>query len=166
MKVTIIFGSSGGSTEEIAQSISKNLSCETELIDIANASIDDFKNNTNLILGTSTWGDGDLQDDWEDFFDNLDDIDFSGKKVALFGLGDQDSYSDTFLDAMGTLYTFVKEKKATIIGNGVDSSSFDFEESTAHINNSFVGLAIDEDNQSELSETRVKEWTKKLNNSF
>ena len=166
MKVTIIFGSSGGTTEEIAQSISENLSCETELIDITNASKEDFINNTNLILGTSTWGDGDLQDDWEDFVDNLDDIDFSGKKVALFGLGDQDSYADSFLDGMGTLYEKTKERGATIIGDGVDSSSFDFYESTALKDGTFVGLAIDEDNQSELSQERIKVWTQSLKNKF
>ncbi len=166
MQVTIIFGSTGGTTEEVAQAIAENLSCETQLIDIANASIDDFKNSENIILGTSTWGDGDLQDDWEDFFENLDNIDFSTKKVALFGLGDQDSYEDTFLDGMGTLYTKVKEKGASIIGDGVDSSGFDFEESTAQVDGSFVGLAIDDDNQSELSEERIKEWTKKIANSF
>ena len=166
MKVTIIFGSTGGTTEEVAQAIAENLSCETQLIDVANASIDDFKNSENIILGTSTWGEGDLQDDWEDFFENLDNIDFSTKKVALFGLGDQDSYEDTFLDGMGTLYTKVKEKGATIIGDGVDSSGFDFEESTAQIDGAFVGLAIDDDNQSELSELRIKEWTKKIDSNF
>lgn len=166
MQITIIFGSSGGVTKEIAQKISNNLDGETELIDVANATIENFENSSILILGTSTWGEGDLQDDWEDFIDNLDNIDFSGKKVALFGVGDQDSYYDSFLNGMGTLYAKVKEKGATIIGDGVDLSDFDFEESTAIENNAFVGLAIDEDNQSDLTDNRIIEWTKKLSNSI
>lgn len=166
MQITIIYGSTGGSTEEIAQSIAKNLSCETNLIDVADASAEDFKNSSNLILGTSTWGDGDLQDDWEDFFEELDNIDFNGKKVAFFGTGDQESYYDTFLDGMGTLHEKVKEQGGTIVGDGVSIENFDFGESTALINGTFVGLAIDEDNQDELSEKRVKEWTKKIDAIF
>jgi len=166
MQVVIIFGSTGGATEEVAKKIAENLTYETKIIDIVNATVEDFSNSENLILGTSTWGDGDLQDDWEEFFDNLDEIDFNDKKVALFGIGDQDSYEDTFLDGMGTLYAKVKEKGATIVGDSVDASSFDFEESTAIIDGSFIGLAIDEDNQSELSDERIKIWTESLKSSF
>ncbi len=162
----IIYGSTGGSTGDIAQMISDELSCESTLIDISDATNSDFEDCENLILGTSTWGDGDLQDDWDDFFPALDEIDFSGKKVAFFGMGDQDSYFDTFADGMGTLYQKVKEKGGTIVGDDVDGSSFDFGESTAFINDKFVGLVIDDDNQSELSEERVKQWTKKLNTIF
>ncbi len=166
MQITIIFGSTGGSTEEVAQKIAENLSCETKLVDISNASNEDFQNSTNLILGTSTWGDGDLQDDWEDFFDELDNIDFNDKKIALFGLGDQDSYYDTFLDGMGILYNKVKERGATIVGDNVDISDFEFGESTACIDGSFVGLAIDEDNQNNMSDERIKTWTKNLESKF
>jgi flavodoxin I len=163
--IKIIFGSTEGATQEVAETIAQELSHETEVIDIADASNDDF-DCENLILGTSTWGDGELQEDWDDFFSNLDDIDFSGKKVAFFGLGDQESYCDVFVDGMGTLYEKVKEKGGTIIGGDVDGDSFDFEESTAFIDEKFVGLVIDEDNQSELTEDRIKEWTAKINSSF
>lgn len=166
MQITIIYGSTGGSTEEVAQRIAEQLSCETTLVDVANASKEDFENSSNIILGTSTWGDGDLQDDWEDFFEELDDIDFTGKKVAFYGLGDQDSYYDTFLNGMGTLYAKVKEKGAIIVGDGVSTDSYDFGESTAEVNGTFVGLGIDEDNQSELSEERIASWTKDLEDKF
>ncbi len=161
MQVTIIYGSTGGATGDAAQLIADRLSCETKLVDIADGSKEDFE-GSHLILGTSTWGDGDLQDDWDDFFDTLDEIDFSGKTVALFGIGDQDSYYDTFVDGMGILYEKAKEKGATIIGDGVDASSFDFGESRSIVDGSFVGLVLDEDNQDELSEERIKEWTKKI----
>lgn len=97
MQITIIYGSSGGATGDVAESIAEKLSAETNVVDIANASNSDFEDATHLILGTSTWGDGELQDDWDDFFSNLDDIDFSGKKVAFFGLGDQDFIMILFL---------------------------------------------------------------------
>lgn len=166
MQITIIYGSSGGATGDVAESIAEKLSAETNVVDIANASNSDFEDATHLILGTSTWGDGELQDDWDDFFSNLDDIDFSGKKVAFFGLGDQDSYYDTFLDGMGTLYEKVKEKGGTIVGDGVSAEGFDFGESTAIVEGKFVGLALDEDNQADLSDDRIDAWVSSINSQF
>ncbi len=164
--IKIIFGSMGGATQDVAEAIAQELTHETELVNITDASNEDFEDSTNLILGTSTWGDGELQDDWEDFIENLDTIDFTGKKVALFGLGDQESYYDTFVGGLGILYEKVKERGATIIGDGIDSGSFDFGESSALVNDKFVGLVVDEDNQSELTEDRIKEWIAKINSSF
>ncbi len=164
--IKIIFGSMGGATQEVAEAIAEELSHEVQIVDIADASSEDFEDSANLILGTSTWGDGELQDDWDDFFPNLDDIDFSGKKVAFFGVGDQEAYYDTFVFGLGTLYEKVKERGAIIVGGDVDSSSFDFGESTALVDSKFIGLVIDEDNQSELTQERIKEWVKKIYNCF
>ncbi len=165
MQVTIIYGSTGGATGDAAQSIAEKLSCETKLVDIADGSKEDFAGE-NLILGTSTWGDGDLQDDWDDFFETLDEIDFSGKTVAFYGIGDQDSYHDTFVDGMGILYEKVKEKGGAVVGDKQDISGYDYGESRAVVDGAFVGLALDEDNQDELSEERIAAWTDGLNRVF
>lgn len=163
MQITIVYGSSAGATQNVAEQIAENLSShEIKLIDVSRAKIEDLQEAQILILGTSTWGDGDLQDDWDDFSSNLDSIDFSDKKVAFFGLGDQESYYDTFADGMGILYEKVSQKGANIIGNGVNGDSFDFGSSRAFIDGKFVGLVVDEDNQSNLSTTRISEWTKLL----
>lgn len=95
MKSTIVvYGSSTGICEDIAATIANKLG-----VDSMNAS--DFNEDTianfdNLILGTSTWGAGELQDDWYDAVNVLKSADLSGKTVALFGCGDSESYSDTF----------------------------------------------------------------------
>lgn len=108
-----------------------------------------------MILGSSTWGDGDLQDDWESF--DFDAIEISGKKVALFGFGDSASYPDTFCNAIGKLYNIFVKKGAQIFGF-VDTDGYDFDESEAVKDGKFVGLALDNDNQSELTEERIKSW--------
>lgn len=166
MQVTILYGSSTGATQNVAEMIAQNLEAETTLIDVANANIDNLQNAENIILGTSTWGEGDLQDDWESFLPQLQEINWDGKKVALFGLGDQETYYDSFADGLGILFETLKNQGAQIIGDGIDTSEYDFGESRAVINGKFAGLVIDEENQSQLSEQRIKDWSQSLQNQF
>ena len=110
-----------------------------------------------LILGSSTWGLGDLQDDWEVQINNLKKLDLSGKKVAFFGTGDQASYPDTFVDAMGILYDAADETNASLIG-AWPVDGYEHTESLAVRNGKFVGLALDEDNQADLTGERITGW--------
>lgn len=166
MAVGIFYGSSSGATEEVARMIQEALGVEADLINIAEAKPEDFDRYDKIILGSSTWGDGDLQDDWEDFFDEFKKIDLTGKTVALFGLGDQEEYPDTFVDAMGILYKQALKNGAEIVGSGWPSEEYDFDESTAFVDNAFVGLAIDEDNQENLTSQRVHEWVNRIREFF
>lgn len=166
MAIGIFYGSSGGVTEDIAKLIKKELNIQADLIDISDATADNFDKYSGLILGTSTWGDGDLQDDWDDFFEEFKNIDLTGKSVALFGVGDQDSYPDTFLNGLGTLYAQTTKNGATVIGNDYSTQGYDFDESTACVDDKFVGLAIDEDNQSELTKQRVSKWSENIRKYF
>lgn len=160
-KIGIFYGSTNGVTEDIAQMIGKKLGDDATVHDIASASKDDLQQCDLLIFGTSTWGDGDIQDDWYDFIDDLDLIDYMGKKVALFGLGDQEGYPETFVDGIGTLYDKLKENSAEVIGEwAVDG--YEYDGSTAEREGKFVGLPLDEDNQPELTEERVDQWLELL----
>ena len=94
-----------------------------------------------------------------------ENVDFSDKTVALFGLGDQEEYCDNFLDGMGTLYDKVVEGGATVVGNW-STDGYDHDESTAIRNDEFVGLALDEDNQDELSNERVEKWVEQISPYF
>lgn len=107
-----------------------------------------------------------IQDDWETFYDNeLDSIDFSGKKVAYFGEGDQDGYADSFQDAMGMLEEKIAELGGETAGYW-STEGYSFSESKAVRDGKFVGLALDEDNQSELTEERIKRWVAQLKQEF
>ena len=162
MSIGIFYGSSGGATESVAKMIKDKLEVESDLIDIADASRDSFGEYTEIILGTSTWGEGELQDDWEDAFADFEAVDFSGKTVALFGLGDQEGYADNFLDGMGTLYQTLIKNGANIIGNNWSTKGYEFDKSTAVVDGAFVGLAIDDDNQDDLTEERVAQWVPEI----
>ena len=156
MATAIFYASSVGNTEDIAKRLSTKLG-DIDTYNICDEGIEKINNYEKIIFGVSTWGDGDLQDDWEDSWGDFCDINFSDKTIALFGLGDQDSYADTFVDGLGTMYEALKDTGANIIGfTSVDG--FEHEESTAQIENEFVGLVLDEDNQDDLSEERIDAW--------
>lgn len=106
-----------------------------------------------------------MQDDFEDFLDILDKIDFTGKKVALFGLGDQSTYSSSFVDAMGVLYDWLKKKKVNLVGS-VSTEGYTFENSLALRNSKLVGLALDEEYESHKSKERVNKWVEELKKEF
>lgn len=162
-KIGLFYGSDTGTTEEYAEKIKDAFSKEVELHNIADSSKEDIEAYDNLILASSTWGDGDLQADWEDFEANLSDIDFSNKTVALVGIGDQGTYGDTFCNALGHLYEYTKA--ANIIGK-TSTDGYDYEESTAEVNGEFVGLVLDDVNQDELTEERIQTWVNQIEDSF
>lgn len=154
-KVGIFFGSDGGNSKTVAENIAKELG-DAEVIDVASASKDQFGTFKNLILVTPTYGSGDLQTDWEDFLDSLSESDFSGKVVGLVGLGDQDTYSDTFCDGISHIYNKAKGS-ATIVGQ-TSTDGYEFSDSQSVVDGKFVGLALDEDNQDDKTADRIKNW--------
>jgi flavodoxin I len=119
-----------------------------------------------LIIGCPTWDIGELQSDWDGFYqEELDNINFSGKKVAYFGTGDQVGYAENFQDAMGILEAKISSLGGTTVGYwSIDG--YEHEASKAEKNGKFVGLALDEDNQSELTDSRIREWVTQLKNEF
>ena len=157
-RIGIFYGSSTGDTERIALLVQKKIGSDKVIMhDIIESKAEDLTKYSFLILGISTWGIGKIQDDWEMFLPNIKNIDFAGKKIALFGLGDQESYPDTFADALGILYDTIKSLGCSIIGEWpVDG--YEFIHSKAERNGKFVGLVLDERNQPELTEKRVNSW--------
>lgn len=157
--IGLFFGSTTGKTEYAAETIQTEFGGEdvVALHNIANTEDSEFDDYQCLIIACPTWNIGDLQDDWEAYFPQLDDIDFSGKKVAYFGTGDQIGYSDNFMDAMGILEEKISERGGTTVGYW-STDGYDFNESRALKDGKFVGLALDEDNQSDLTDKRIKAW--------
>lgn len=168
MKIGLFFGSDEGNTESVAYRIQSHFNdAEIDVRDIADVTQLDFSNYQLMILGIPTWDFGQIQSDWEEFWDDLKEIDFAGKTVALFGLGDQFGYADYFLDAMGMLHEVLINNGAQIIGHW-PAEGYDFEESKAFDKktNHFVGLALDEDQQEELTDVRIQQWCEKIKGSL
>lgn len=154
-KTIVVFGSSTGTCEGIASDIAAKLGAET--INVSDMTADTVAANDNLILGTSTWGAGEVQDDWYDGLKVLKGADLSGKTVALFGCGDSASYSDTFCSGMAEIYNAARQAGASIIG-AVDASEYSYDGSEAVIDGKFVGLALDNDNEESKTAGRIDAW--------
>ncbi len=161
-KIGLFYGTDTGNTEriakELASKIEKQLGPNTvDILEIYKKKANDMAAYDLLILGMPTWYDGELQGDWEEFVPEMEQIDFSGKKVAFFGLGDQYGYASYFCDALGVFADIAEKNHAKICGTwSVDGYEHDF--SKAQRGNVFVGLCLDVDNQDELTEERLNAW--------
>ena len=160
--IASIYGSSTEHTKDAAERIAELLAdYSPTLVDIYDGDEEPFHNHDILILGVSTWGVMDLQDDWNDFYPKLDQMDLSGKTVALFGMGDASIYPSSYVDAIGILYEIVTKQGATVIGQ-VPTDGYDFEYSRAVVDDMFVGLPLDDDYEPELTEGRIVKWVEQL----
>ena len=138
-----------------------------ELVDIRNVKetpLAEMADYDFLILGISTWDFGEIQEDWNEIWDQIDGLSLNGKTVALFGLGDQEGYGEWYLDAMGMLHDELKKTGANLIGYWPNDESYEFEASKAltEDGSQFVGLALDEDSQYELSDERIATWIEQV----
>lgn len=160
MKSTIvIYGSTTGTCEAIAEKIASKIGAST--LNVQNLDSDVISRYDNLILGTSTWGSGEMQDDWYDGLPKLQNANLSGKTIALFGCGDADSYCDTFVGGMAEIYNGVKDSGAKIIG-AVSVDGYTFDGSEAVIDGKFVGLPLDDVNECEKTDSRIDAWLEQI----
>lgn len=166
-QIGLFYGSTTGKTEEAAERIQAAFGGDAavRLHDISEAENSDFEQYDNLIIACPTWDIGELQSDWDGYYPDLDELDFSGKKVAYVGTGDQIGYADNFQDAMGILEAKISELGGKTVGHW-STEGYDFNESKAVKNGKFVGLALDEDNQSELTDERISKWVTQLKSEF
>jgi len=158
--VGLFFGSDTGITEEVTNDIVDAFDT-VEVKEISEATANDFEQYDFILLGLSTWYDGDLQSDWEVFYDEFKTIDFTNKKVAIYGLGDQIGYAEYFIDGVGMLAEIVLQNGGEVIGKW-PVEGYRHTESKAIIPGDeayFYGLALDSDNESFLNEERINKWT-------
>jgi flavodoxin I len=167
MRRTGIFygGVVDGNTKSVADQLAKLLNVPSEdVINIADASSETLNKYSRLIFGTSSWGIGGAHYDWENFVNLLSDVEFKGKKVAIFGLGDQKKYPESFVDGMGLIYCRLPAKDCVIGFTSTDGYNYYF--SMAERDGRFVGLALDDDTQSELTIPRLAVWAEQLKKEF
>jgi flavodoxin I len=171
VKVGVFFGTDTGNTRRIAKDIAAALGSDiaAKPVNVRNATADDMLAYDALILGVPTYGEGQLPGlstgnattSWEEFLPTLIGWDFSGKKVAIYGLGNQKSYPTEFVDAMFYLYEQFEQCGATLIG-AWETEGYRFQASKAVVNHRFVGLALDQENQKDLTPARLESWLKML----
>ena len=167
-KIGLFYGSSTCYTEIAAEKIRDWFGDDlVDIHDIAESPVILMEDYDFLILGIPTWDYGELQEDWENCWDDLDNLDLSGKAVALYGLGDQVGYPEWFQDALGFLWAKVVNQGARTVG-AWPAEGYEFEDSKGLTDDErrFVGLALDEENEFELSEERIDRWCRQIRAEF
>lgn len=164
-KIGIFFGSTEGNTERVVNQIVEMLGDDAALHNVNSSTADDMQEYNYLILACPTWEIGRLQEDWDSFIDEIENVDYSGKKVTYVGLGDADGYPDTFQDALGIIHDRIKDKGATFVG-AWPTEGYNFNASKGVVNGKFLGLVLDEDNQKDLTQGRIDKWIAELRNEF
>ncbi|MFT7267498.1 MAG: flavodoxin II [Porticoccus sp.] len=173
MTIGLFYGTSTCYTEMVAEKIAANLNrsdnnkATVGLYNITEESLSSMELYDHLIIGTPTWDYGELQEDWEKVWNEIDTLNISDKTVALFGLGDQIGHPEWFLDAMGYLWAKIYAQGGITVGYW-PVSEFKFNQSKAMNANQqyFVGLAIDDKNQFELTDKSISSWCAQVYKEF
>lgn len=151
--------------EKIIEAFTQHIpDVKVDFFDIKDAGLNNTAHYDYLIFGISTWDFGEIQEDWEAQWQDVAELDLDGKLVMLYGLGDQYGYAEWFQDALGMLHDVVVARGAAVVGYWPNTPDYEFEQSKALINDNktFVGLALDDENQFELTEDRIKRWVLQL----
>ena len=165
MQIGLFFGSTTCYTEMAAEKIRDIIGAD--IVSLHNIKDEPLKNAEQydfIIFGISTWDFGEIQEDWESKWDDIKDVDLNGKTIALFGMGDQQGYGQWFQDALGMLHDEINAQAITQLGFWPNDSNYEFEASKALTEDGkqFVGLALDEDSQYELSDERIATWVEQV----
>ncbi len=164
--ILLVFGTDTGNTEEVADKICDAFAqhgCAVEMVNITDVEAEQYEEQDLIIFGIPTWDFGGIQGDFEEVEADLEALKLPGKTVALYGLGDQLGYGYYFVDAMGWVKEKLHDSGARFIG-AWPTEGYDFDESrAANADKSFFcGLAIDEDQQFDLTDDRIETWVKQL----
>lgn len=169
-KIAIFYGPLGGNTEKVAKKLAETFGSDKAiLLPVKDATEMDIEPYDSIIFGgpttgTHTWRDQ-HENDWDQFLVRMAQMDFSKKKCAIFGLGDHVAYAHHFVDDVGVMAQRVEEAGGSLVGL-VPVADYVFEESKAQRGDMFLGLAIDEDFESEKTDHRIKSWVDQLLNEF
>ena len=165
----LIYGTDTGKTENVINDYLLDLFNENfkvEVVEVLDIKPEDWESHDFYVLGIPTWYDGLLQSDWEDYFDDFQEIDFTDKTVALFGLGDQIGYAEYFCDGIGILAESIIKNGGKIIGSW-SKEEYEYLKSKAEMNETTLyGLALDEDNEDDLTQERCQKWVEQLKNEI
>ena len=169
-KIGLFYGTDTGNTERVAKRLKEIIDGKlgegtVDFLEIYKKKQDDMAKYDTLILGMPTWYDGELQGDWEEFIPEMGKIDFSNKKVAFFGLGDQYGYASYFCDALGVFAEIAEKGKGSLVGFW-PTAGFEHDFSKAQRGDQFVGLCLDVDNQDDQTEERLQKWAAQIVNEF
>ena len=171
-KTALFYSPEGGNVNRVANKLGELIGNDkVDIVPVKEVEKGDLAKYHKIILVGSTvgadhWDNEIIVDEWIEFFTKIEEISFEKKKVAIVGLGNSVLYPAHFADGMAVLYERIIKQNAEVFGF-VDSKDYDFTDSEA-VNEEgfFCGLAIDEDNEAELTTERLEKWISILKSDF
>lgn len=170
-KTAIFFGPLDGAVHRVANKLKDTIGEDKVImVPIKDASVADLEKYDKIIFGISTvgketWHATYNNVDWAKFLPEIGKTRYEGKTLAIYGLGDHVTYSQTFVDHIGLLGRELKKNGATLVGQ-VPTDGYEFDESEAVADGKFMGLPLDEDFEPELTDERVKKWVEQIRPQF
>ena len=166
MAVGIYYATTTGKTEDIADRLHALIKSTNSPRDLADLDeLTELNDLDGIICGIPTWNTGADSERsgtaWDSMLEDIGELSLSGKKVAIFGLGDSSTYTENFCDAMEELHSYFLKAGATMVGY-VDKGGYTFEDSKSVVGDEFCGLPLDEDSESDLTDQRLEKWAKQL----
>lgn len=162
-KIAIFFGPVGGAVNRAADKIKDAIGEDkVEMVAVKDATVADLEKFDKIIFGLSTvgkdtWDSEYSNNDWGKFMPEIAKTDYTGKTIAIFGLGDHVTYANSFVDHIGTLGKELVKSGAELVGK-VSTEGYEYDESDAVVDGEFMGLPLDEDFEPELSDERISAW--------
>jgi len=164
-KILILFWPQGGSVHKCAKLMYEKLDTgEADIVELTSFAPKNFADYDLIIVGCSTvgadsWKDASQSDQWGPFFAKMQNegIDLTGKKFALYGLGNQVLYPDHFINATRVVHDELIKFNPTMIGKW-PAEGYSFNDSDALVGDHFLGLALDEDTEGHLTDKRIEQW--------
>ena len=160
-KAGLIYSFNTNRSAQAADKIANHFGNKVEKVNAEELTEEEFGKYENLILGVPTWFDGELPNYWDELVPALEELKLDGKRIAIFGAGDQAGYPENFVDAIGIMAEFMKGLGAEIVGY-TSAEGYTFESSRALKGDKFCGLALDYENQEALSDSRIESWCKQI----
>ncbi|RLD92204.1 MAG: flavodoxin [Bacteroidetes bacterium] len=171
-KTALFYSPEGGNVNTVTNMLGELIGNDkVDIIPVKEFEKGDLDKYNKIILVGSTvgadhWNNETIVDEWQEFFTKIKEISFEKKKVAIVGLGNCFLYPSHFVDGMADLYERLTKQNAKVLGK-VDAKDYDFTDSEAVDDDGFFcGLAIDEDNEPELTSGRLENWISILKPDF
>ncbi|MBN2213845.1 MAG: flavodoxin [Bacteroidales bacterium] len=165
-KIGIFYSFNTTKTGQAVKMLSEALGKENvETVNAETVNKDQVLSYDNMIFGVPTWFDGELPNYWDEFVPELEDMNLKGKKMAIFGNGDQKNYPENFVDGIGIMADLLESRGAEIVGL-TSAEGYHFESSRALRGDKFAGLALDFENQPRQNKERIGKWAEQLQKEF
>jgi flavodoxin I len=164
-KIALIYSFNTHKTSQAARKIGEEFGDNVKHVNAETLTEVEFLSYDYLILGVSTWFDGELPNYWDEFVPTLEDLDLKGKTIAIFGNGNQKGYPENFVDGIGIMADLLESRGAKLAGF-TSAKGYSFESSRALRADKFSGLALDFENQASQINAKIRNWVEQLKKEF